>query len=106
MKPHKKKPRHRAANENTGAPQGRLNARPDSTLPALRFQRHCEKIHALGPRVFAEMLREISAEHSCMLEIERTAQRYAALTPAAEHLLARGIDIGQFPPPPLHEVVK
>jgi len=66
----------------------------------LRFRRQVERIHALGPRVTAELLAEIGAERGITTLIERKVERYAALDPKAVRLT--GGD--RFPATPIYEV--
>ena len=66
----------------------------------LRFRRQVERVHALGPRVLAELLAEIAVERSIRVIVERKLDRFAGLDPDA--LNATGGD--QFPPTPLHLV--
>ena len=63
-----------------------------------RFQRVVTKVHALGPRVMAELLAEIGA--SCGIDLGPLLGRYAALDP--EVLAAVGAN--RFPPSPVREV--
>ena len=66
----------------------------------LRFRRQVERVHALGPRVTAELLAEIGAERGIATLIERKLERYAALSHEAVRL-ARG---DRFPALPIHVV--
>ncbi len=66
----------------------------------LRFRRQVQLLHALGPRVTAELLAEIGAERSITTIIDRKLTRYAELEP--ETLEAVGGD--RFWPLPLREV--
>ena len=66
----------------------------------LRFRRQIEHIHALGPRVTAELLAEIGAERSIMTIIDRKLDRYAGLEP--ETLEVTGGD--GFWPAPVREI--
>jgi hypothetical protein len=47
----------------------------------LRFDRDVARLHGLGPRAVAELLREIGAETLHMTTIEATVERYARLDP-------------------------
>ena len=66
----------------------------------LRFRRQVERVHALGPRVTAEMLAEIGAERAIMTLIDEKLDRYVDLDPEA--LEATGGD--GFWPVPIREV--
>ena len=54
---------------------------PFDTLAELRFQRHVEYLHRVGPRALGEFLAEIGATRSCRTEIERRLARYANTNP-------------------------
>ena len=81
--------------------------RPLGTVAAvivsgLRFRRQVERVHALGPRVTAELLAELGAERSIATIIDRKLAIYADLDP--EVIAAAGGD--DFWPAPLHEVLR
>ena len=66
----------------------------------IRFRCRIERLHAMGPRLFAEMLAELAASHSLGTAIDRSLDRYLALDDTA-------LDITngrELPPVPLHEV--
>lgn len=73
---------------------------PPADLRDLRLERAVARLHALGPRVFAEMLREIGASTMHMTTIEQVVERYARIDRDA--LGAVGGD--RFTPRPLHAV--
>jgi hypothetical protein len=66
----------------------------------LRFERHVDRLHRLGARAVAELLREIGAETMHMTSIERAVERFAALDPDTLNRL--GGD--RFPTRPLRVV--
>ncbi len=66
----------------------------------VRFRRQVERLHALGPRVTAELLAELGAERSIMTLIDQKLDTYAELEP--ETLEVTGGD--GFWPSPLHGV--
>ena len=66
----------------------------------IKFRRRIERLHAMGPRLFAEMLAELAASHSLGTEIDRSLDRYLALDDTALDI-ANGHEL---PPIPLHEV--
>jgi hypothetical protein len=66
----------------------------------VRFWWLSRQVHALGPRVVAELLAELGARYLIRTPIEALLERYAALDPAA--LAAVGGD--RMPPPPIHLV--
>ena len=66
----------------------------------LRFRRQVERVHALGPRVTAELLAEIGAERNITTIIEQKIEKYAVLDIDALELA--GGD--QFPALPIHAV--
>ena len=76
---------------------GEVAAKIVSHLP---FQRKVERLHALGPRVTAELLAEIGAERSIQTVIDQKLDTYAQLEPEA--LETTGGD--DFWQPPLHGV--
>ncbi len=68
----------------------------------IKFRRRIERLHAMGPRPFAEMLAELAASHSLGAVIDRSLDRYLALDDTA-------LDIAngrKLPPDPLHEVLR
>ena len=65
-----------------------------------KFQRQVERVHALGPRVTAELLAEIGAERGITSIIDSKLNTYAGLDPKA--IEATGGD--GFWPLPLHEI--
>ncbi len=67
----------------------------------VRFRQQVERLHALGPRVTAELLAEIGTERSIMPVINAKLQTYAEIDPAA--LRALGGD--KFWLAPLREVL-
>ncbi len=68
----------------------------------LRFHREAEKLHALGPRPYGELLGEIGEQFGCRTFIEQRLRAYAALDPE----VVRELDGDEFPRPPLYEVKK
>ena len=66
----------------------------------IKFRRRIERLHAMGPRPFAEMLAELAASHSLGTVIDRSLDRYLALDDTALDI-ANGHEL---PPIPLHEV--
>ncbi len=58
-----------------------MTVAPFDTLAELRFQRHVEYLHRVGPRALGEFLAEIGATRSCRTEIDRRLARYANLNP-------------------------
>ena len=66
----------------------------------LKFRRQVVDLHALGPRVTAELLAEIGAERGIQIIIDRKLETYVGLDAAA--IEAAGGD--QFWPAPLHKV--
>lgn len=73
---------------------------PAETVADLRFRRQVERIHALGPRVIAELLAELGAERSIMTLIDQKVSTYTELDPKV--LTAASGD--RFPPAPIYEV--
>jgi hypothetical protein len=73
-----------------------------SALENARFCWLVRRVHGLGPRVFAEFLAEIGAEHLIRTAIDRMLERYTRLDP--EVLRTAGGD--RFPPLPIHLVGK
>ena len=71
------------------------------TIAELRFQRHVECLHDLGPRVTAELLAELGSERGIQTVIDQKVRRFAAID--TDQLTALGGD--DFPPVPLHVVV-
>ncbi len=72
----------------------------DDLVVDLRFHREAEKLHALGPRPYGELLAEIGEQFGCRTFIERRLRAYAALDPE----VVRKLDGDEFPRPPLYEV--
>ena len=67
----------------------------------IHFQRLVTRVHALGPRVLAELLATLGAEFLIRVSIERKLARYAALDPQ----ILRAVGADRFPPwPPLRVV--
>ena len=66
----------------------------------VRFRRKIERLHARGPRAFAEVLAEIGAERSIQTIIDRTLDRHLEVPEQALDLV--GAD--RLPPVPLHAV--
>ncbi len=64
------------------------------------FERDVGRLHALGARPTAELLREVGARIGCMTVIEALLARYADLDPGVVQAL--GGD--RFPPAPIHVV--
>ena len=93
-----------------------LNSRPRRTYAAeaaereaerdlvddLRFHRLVEKLYALGPRPYGELLMEIGEQRACRTFIEQRLKAYAGLDPE----VVRELDGDEFPRPPLYEVKK
>ncbi len=79
------------------SPPGLATTQP---LAGPRFERQIEHVHALGPRVFAELLGEIATATGQPALIADRLQAYAALDPALVHVI--GGD--KFPPMPLELV--
>lgn len=69
-------------------------------LGQAQFERLVTRLHALGPRVIAELLSELGAAHLIMTSIEARLERYAALDPAV--LAAIGAD--RMPPRPIRVI--
>ena len=69
-------------------------------LAEIKFQRAVGKLHRLGPRLLAEMLAELVAQHLLRREIEALAAGYAALDAATVDAVG-GRDFGSIP---LHPV--
>ena len=67
---------------------------PFDTLAELRFQRHVEYLHRLGPSAVGELIAEIGEVRSVRSLIDRKLADYARLDP--EILRALGGD--RFPP--------
>ena len=61
------------------------------------YERMVERIHALGPRPFAELLDEIATATGQHAVIADRLQAYAALDPA----VLRAVGGDKFPPMPL-----
>ena len=74
----------------------------DDLVADLRFHREAEKLHALGPRPYAELLMEIGERFGIRTFIDRRLAVYAALDPD----VIRELDGDEFPRPPLYEVKK
>ncbi len=72
----------------------------DDLVTNLRFHREAEKLHALGPRPYGELLMEIGEQFKCRTFIDRRLRAYAALDPE----VVRELDGDRFPRPPLYEV--
>ena len=88
-----------------GWAESRLTMRPAGPIAAkvvadLRFRRRMEALHAMGPRVMAELVAEIVAAPLDQFTIEERLDRFLAISNDA--LDASGGD--RFPPAPLHEV--
>ncbi len=83
--------------------QGKIAAGLATTQPLAgpRFERQIEHVHALGPRVFAELLGDIARHTGQSSLIADRIQAYAALDPE----FVRYIGGDNFPPMPL-EVVR
>ncbi len=60
------------------------------SLDEYRFRRLVEKVHAMGPRVLAEYLMELSRHYSLATPIEAMLQRYATLSPETVRKLGGG----------------
>ena len=69
-------------------------------VAGMRFRRQVQRLHALGPRVTAELLAEIGAERSIQTVIDKKLDTYTDLDPEA--LEATGGD--DFWPLPLRVV--
>ena len=78
----------------------RVGAVAAEVIADLRFRRQVEYVHALGPRVTAELLAEIGAERGIRTVIDQKLDRYAVLDPDTIEA-AGGND---FWPTPLHAV--
>ena len=72
----------------------------DDLLDDLIFARQVEKLHALGPRAYGELLAEIGEQLKCRTFIEQRLRGYAALDPE----VVRELDGDRFPRPPLYPV--
>ena len=66
----------------------------------MRYRRQVQRLHALGPRVTAELLAELGAERGIQTIIDRKIDIYTRLDP--ETLGATSGD--KFWPAPLHKV--
>lgn len=66
----------------------------------LKFRRLVGRVHALGPRVVAELLAEIAAERSIMVLIEQKLERYAALPVG----VVEALNAAEMPAVPLRQV--
>ena len=73
---------------------------PADVVADLRFRRHVDRLHRLGPRATAELLAEIGAERSIMTLIDKKLATYSSIEPEA--IEAAGGD--KFWPIPLREV--
>ena len=60
---------------STAAMEAAMSVTPSDVLLDLRFQRHVEYLHRLGPRAVGELLAEIGATRSCRTEIDRRLAR-------------------------------
>ena len=67
----------------------------------LRFRQQVERLHALGPRVTAELLAEIGIERSIMPVINAKLRTYADIDPEA----LRAVGGDKFWPSPVREVL-
>ena len=65
----------------------------------LRFRRHVEHLHRLGPRAVGEFLAEFGVEYSIRTAIDTKLARYAELEPETIELTGGG----DFWPTPMHE---
>ncbi len=93
-------PEHtRPARHRSRRPPGRGEIAAE-IVADLRFRRQVERVHALGPRVTAELLAEIGAERSIQTIIDQKLDTYVELEP--ETLEVTGGD--GFWQPPLHGV--
>ena len=77
-----------------------LGAVADDLVVDLHRHRQVERLHALGPRAFGELLAEIGEQRGCQTFIDRRLRAYAELD--SEVIKALGAD--KFPVPPLYEV--
>ena len=77
------------------------SAEIDELSAVLRHERQIVLVHALGPRVFAELLGDIARRTGQSSFIADRLQAYAGLDPA----IARALGADIFPPMPL-ELVK
>ena len=68
----------------------------------LRFHRHVERLHALGPRAVGELLLEIGELRACRTFIDQRLDAYAALDPET----VKAVDGDKFPRPPIYEAAK
>ena len=95
--PRKKQARPRRRSHRKLIPIGPIAA---EIVANRKFQRQVERVHALGPRVTAELLAEIGAERGITSIIDSKLNTYAGLDPKA--IEATGGD--GFWPLPLHEI--
>ncbi len=87
----------RRANQGTFRSIGEVAA---EIVADLKFQHQIQRLHALGPRVTAELLAEIGAERGITTIIDQKLDTYAELEPEA--IEAAGGD--GFWPVPIHGV--
>ena len=74
----------------------------DDLVADLRFHREAEKLHALGPRPYGELLAEIGEQFGCRTFIEQRLRAYGALDPE----VVRALGADKFPRPPLYGAPK
>ena len=72
----------------------------DDLVADLRFHRKVEKVHALGPRPYGELLMEIGEQRGCRTFIDQRLKAYAELDPK----IIKALGADKFPRPPLHQV--
>jgi hypothetical protein len=79
----------------------RLTPAPPLGLADIRFRRAVTQLHALGPRVVAELLAEIAAAYLLRTPIEAMVERYIGrLDPAT----TRAIGADRFAPLPMRAI--
>ena len=66
----------------------------------IEFRRKAQRLHEKGPRLIAELLAELAANHGLGTVIDRSLDRYLALDDTALEIL----NGHELPPIPLHEI--
>jgi len=85
-------------NRTTGETQHQPGAdERTKRLVGPRFERLVERVHSLGPRVFAELLGDIARSTGQDVLIAHRLEKYACLDPA----VLRDVGADRFPPMPL-----
>jgi hypothetical protein len=100
----KRRPRAEAALlRNTGYGNDAENSRCSEPVNLLdvRFARLCERLHAFGPRPFAEFLAELGGQYLLRTPIESLAADYVT---RLDPTLLREFGADRFPPGPIHLV--